>query len=238
MTSSENPLVTFENQLLSALPEKEYERLRPHLELVRLPQGKILYDPGDTIRHVYFLMGGMVSLLSITVEGKMIEVGAIGNEGLVGTPALLGFTTSPYQTVVQLPCQAKRIKLDTLKGEFARGQQLQSLLLRFTHTLLTQVTQSVACISFHKVEARLCRWLLLSHDRVASDTFSLTQEFLSQMLGVPRTSVTMIAGKLQDQGLISYSRGKIQILNRTQLEEGSCECYRIVNEGMLQILAA
>lgn len=238
MPTSRNHHLTLENQLLSALPAKEYERLLPHLEVVRLPQGKTLYDPGDTIRHVYFLMGGMVSLLSITVEGKTIEVGAIGNEGMVGTPAVLGFSVSPYQVVVQLPCQAKRIKLDTLRGEFARGEHLQSLLLRFTHTLLTQVAQSVACISFHKVEARLCRWLLISHDRVGSDTFSLTQEFLSQMLGVPRTSVTTVAGKLQDQGLISYSRGKIQIIDRTQLEAGSCECYRIVNEGMLQILAA
>lgn len=230
--------VAFENQLLAALVKKEYDHLKPHLEPVRLTQGKILYGADGAIRYAYFPMGGMISLVSITEEGKTIEVGAIGNEGVVGIPAILGFNRSPYQVIVQLPCNAMRVRAGTLKEEFGRSGHLQSLLLRYTHTLLTQVSQSAACNGFHKVEERLCRWLLISHDRVKSNTFYLTQEFLSQMMGVPRTSVTMIAGKLQGAGLISYRRGKIQIIDRKKLESASCECYRKVTDELRQYLAA
>lgn len=238
MLTPRNPPAAFENRLLAALLRKDYERLGPHLEHVRLVQGKILYGASDTIRYAYFLTGGMVSLLSISEDGRTIEVGAVGKEGMVGIPSVLGFDTSPYLVMVQLPCTAMRVRADVLKGEFGRGGHVQSLLLRFTHTLLTQISQSAACNAFHRVEERLCRWLLASHDRAQSDTFQLTQEFLAQMMGVPRTSVTMIAGKLQRAGLISYRRGRIRIIDRQGLELTSCECYRIIGQGIRELVAA
>jgi CRP-like cAMP-binding protein len=238
MLVSKNLRVAFDNSILASLPREEYERLQQSLELVRMVQGRTLYIAGGTIRHAYFLMGGMASLLSITEDGKAIEVGMIGNEGLVGIPAILGFNASPYQVVVQLPGNAMRVRADKLMTEFKRGGHLHDSLLRYAHTILTQISQSACCNRFHTVEARLCRWLLVSHDRVQSDTLHLTQEFLSQMIGVPRTSVTTVAGKLQRTGLIRYSRGKIRIIDQRGLEDASCECYKIVRDGISHFLAA
>jgi CRP-like cAMP-binding protein len=180
----------------------------------------------------------MLSLLSITETGRTIEVGMIGNEGMAGIPIILSSGPAPYLVMVQLPCNALRIREGALMAEFKRGGRLQELLLRYTHALLTQVAQSAACNRFHTVEQRLCRWLLVSRDRVRADTLHLTQEFLSHMLGVPRTSVTAVAGALQERGLISYRRGKITILDRPGLEDASCECYRRVREGFRHLLAA
>jgi CRP-like cAMP-binding protein len=226
------------NRLLAALPREEYARLSPHLELVRLTPGKILYNAGDVVHHAFFPKAGMICLLSTTESGRTIEVGMIGNEGTSGIALILRSAVTPCRVMVQLAGNAIRVRGDVLRAEFNRGGRFQDLLLRYTHTLLFQIAQSAACNSFHTVEERLCRWLLVSRDRVQADTIHLTQEFLSLMLGVPRTSVTMIAGSLQKQGLIKYSRGKISILDRRRLEAASCECYGLVRAEIGTFLAA
>jgi CRP-like cAMP-binding protein len=157
---------------------------------------------------------------------------------LLGISAVLGIRIAPYQSVVQLPCSVVRISADKLKTEFDRGGRLRELILTYTHTLLTQISQSVCCNCYHTVEARLCRWLLISHDRAQTDVLNLTQEFLSQMVGVPRTSVTAIAGKIQKAGLIRYKRGKIELLDRHRLEAFSCECYKVIRDEMRNYFAA
>lgn len=238
MSSSKEIGLPFENLVLAALPRSEYERLRPFLQTVKLAQGKVLYNAGDTIRHVYFLKGGMASLLSLTEDGSSVEVGMMGNEGMVGIPVILRMGTAPYQVVVQLSANAERLRSDVLHTEFNRGGRLQDLLLHYMHTLLTQISQSAACNRFHTVEERLCRWLLISRDRIQTEYIPLTQEFLSQMMGSPRTSVTAIAGNLQRAGLIRYSRGKVRIIDQPGLEAASCECYRIVREEISHYLAA
>jgi CRP-like cAMP-binding protein len=229
---------TLDNNLLAALPREEYQRLAPHLELVHLPAGKILYHVGDEVRYAYFPKGGVLSLLSTTEDGRSIEVGMIGNEGMTGVPVILRSREAPYQVMVQLTGSALRIKGAALREEFNRGGRLQDLLLRYTHSLLNQVSQAVACNCFHTVPQRLCRWLLVSSDRAQTDTLHLTHEFLSHMLGVPRTSVTTIAGALQKEGLISHSRGRITILGRGGLEEAACECYGRAREGINTFLVA
>jgi CRP-like cAMP-binding protein len=226
------------NRILAALPPEEYSRMLPDLTPVHLPQDRLLWNAGDRISHAFFLMGGMVSLLSTTEGGSTVEVGMIGSEGMAGVSAILRFNVIPYTVVVQLPASAMRIRIDTLRREFARGGRLQDLLLRYTHTLLTQITQSACCNRFHTAEERLCRWLLTSSDRSRSDTLPLTQEFLAQMIGVPRTSVTAVAVKLQHLGLIAYRRGKIKLLDRRGLETFSCECHRVIGEGIRRYLAA
>lgn len=226
------------NRILTTLPQEEYERLLPNLSPVRFPQGRVLWNMGDTVGHAFFPLSGMVSLLSVAENGSTIEVGMIGNEGLAGISSILRYNTAPYKVMVQLPVTAMRIRTEVLKQEFNRGGRLQDLLLRYTHVLLTQVSQSAACNRFHTTEKRLCRWLLIGRDRINSDTIHFTQEFLSHMLGVPRTSVTAIAAKIQRLGLISYGRGKIKILDARGLEQFSCECYRIVRDDMEHYLVA
>lgn len=216
------------NRILDALPREEYARLLPLLSPVRLQKGRVLWEAGGEIRRAYFLTSGMVAMLSVTHEGETVEVGMIGSEGIAGVAALLRCETAPYQVVTQLPTAALKIGIKALRDEFARGGRLQDLLLRYTHALLTQVAQSTSCHRFHTAEQRLCRWLLTSADRAGGDTLPLTQEFLAQMIGVPRTSVTSVAVKLQDLGLIGYQRGSITILDRRGLESASCECYREV----------
>ncbi|HEX8499733.1 MAG TPA: Crp/Fnr family transcriptional regulator [Pyrinomonadaceae bacterium] len=238
MLSTKVPAAPFDNHLLAALPREEYARLAPHLELVRLPAGRVLCEVGSVISHVHFLKGGMASLLSLTEDGHSVEVGMIGNEGVVGLPAVLGLGAAPYRVVMQLPGNALRLRADVLRAEFNRKGRLQQLLLHYLHTLLTQVSQSAACNRYHTMKARLCRWLLVSRDRSHSDTLHLTQEFLAQMMGAPRPRVTLVAGDLQRAGLIRYSRGKIFILDRRGLEAMSCECYRIVREQIGHFLAA
>ncbi len=238
MSSLKDSRLAFENRLLAALPADEYKRLLPHLEPVRLPQSKIIYRAGESIRHAYFLRGGMASLLSITGDGKTVEVGMIGNEGLVGIPVILRANTSPYQSAVQLTANAMRVSGDALRAEFDRGGRLHDLMLRYLHALLYQVSQSATCNRFHTMEERLCRWLLVSRDRTQTDTLRLTQEFLSQMIGAPRSRVTLVAIRLQQAGLISYSRGRIVIRDRRGLAALSCECYRIVNEQITRFIAA
>ena len=236
MSLTSRRLVT--NHILASLPDQEYERLSINLEHVRLPQGKLLHVAGKQVQSAYFPLSGMISLVSVTEEGKAVEVSMIGNEGFLGISTVLGINIAPYQSVVQLPCEALRIKADKLKAEFGKAGRLQQLILSYTHTLLTQISQSVCCNCYHTVEARLCRWLLISHDRAQTDVLNLTQEFLAQMVGVPRTSVTAIAGKLQQANLIRYKRGKIELLDRKRLEAFACECYRVIRNEMTSFFAA
>lgn len=226
------------NQLLAALPREDYTRILPGLEQVELVPSKILYEITDTVRHSYFPLSGMVSLLAITEAGNTIEVAMVGDEGMVGLPAVLGLNKAPYRVMVQIRGRAMRIRADSLRVEFARGGRLHDVLLRYTHTLLTQISQSAVCNHFHTVEQRLCRWLLVTQDRTHSNEFSLTQEIISHMLGTPRTHVTMRANVLQQKGLIRYSRGRIIIVDTRGLEAVSCECFRMVKGEISGFLAA
>jgi len=238
MPSPPEPRAMSENRLLAALPADEYERLRPGLEPVHLPQGKTIYEAGDGMRHAYFLRGGTASMLSITEDGETIEVAMVGSEGVIGVPIILGVSVTPYRVVAQAPVAASRVAADVLRREFNRGGRLQELLLKYTHALITQISQSAVCNRFHTVEQRLSRWLLVASDRVRSDDFQLTQEFISHMLGVPRTTVTVIAGAFQKAGLIRHSRGRVQLLDRPGLEATACACYRVVRDQVSPFFAA
>jgi CRP-like cAMP-binding protein len=227
------------NRLLAALPSDEYEHILPNLEPIHLPKGKVIYHAGEIVRYGYFINDGQVSLLSISEEGTTIEVAMVGNEGAIGIPIVLRTNKTPYQVMVQIPVRsAFRIKAEVLRNEFDRGGKFQDLMLRYTEVVLTQITQSAVCNHFHSSVQRLARWLLIANDLVGKDTFYLTHEFISHMLGSPRTGVTMAAGVLQKTGLLSYSRGKITILDRSGLEEAACECYKIVRESFDHFLDA
>jgi CRP-like cAMP-binding protein len=223
--------ITVQNRILAALPKKEYERLFPQLEPVKLPHGEILYEPDDSVSHIYFVNEGMASLVSVTEEGQNIEVGVIGKEGMIGFRVVLGVDTTQNQVIVQMPGSAFKMKTKEFKAELNRLGVLQNLLLRYTQAMLTLVTQAVVCNRFHQVEQRLARWLLISHDRAESDELLLTQEFLAIMLGVHRPGVNVAAGMLEKAGLIRHSRGKVTVMNRQGLEAASCECYGIVKKG-------
>lgn len=227
-----------DNQILFRLQQEDYGRLHVRLEPVHLPRGRVIYEVGDAVRHAYFLTGGMVSLLATTVEGDTVQVAMVGNEGAVGLPALLGINAMPYRVVVQLPASALRISAAALGTEFNRGGRLHDSLLRYLHTLITQITQSALCNRYHTIEERLCRWLLISRDHAHSDLLALTQESLAHMLGVQRTGVTGAAVALQRTGFISYRRGNIKLLDRPGLKTKSCECYGVITEEIEQYLAA
>ena len=216
------------NQLLTSLSSQEYQRLRPHLEEFTLSFGEILYEPGQIIRHVYFPNNGIVSLLSMVEKRSTLEVGIVGNEGMVGIPVFLGASISINQALVQGDGTAIRLKAESLRRHIKQTGSLRDLLLHYTHSLLSQISQSAVCNRFHTVNSRLARWLLMTHDRIRSDEFRLTQEFLAHMLGVRREGVTAAAFSLQKKKLISYVRGRIRILNLAGLEAESCKCYDLV----------
>jgi CRP-like cAMP-binding protein len=218
------------NQLLAALSESEYESLVPHLETVSLRTGQILYEPYELIEFVYFPNRAIVSLVAIMEDGATTEVGLIGKEGMVGLPVILGSNSSTSRAIVQIANSAVMLSADILKREFDRGGELQRLLLLYTQGLLTQVSQTAACNRQHVIEERLARWLLSVQDRIERDEFLLTQEMLAYMLGVRRSGVTVAANMLQKAGMISYSRGRIQIRDRQALEATACECYRLVRQ--------
>lgn len=218
------------NRLLAALPKKEYQRLLPDLESVPLTFGDIIFEPGDRLRHVYFPDDSIVSLLSSVDDREHLEVGMVGNDGMAGLPVFMGVTKSRARGLVQGAGSAMRMKAATLHRETGNGGSLRKLLSLYTHSLLSQISQSAACNRFHPVNVRLARWLLMTHDRVKGDEFRLTQEFLSHMLGVRREGVTLAASHLQKEKLISYSRGHIRILDRAGLEAASCKCYRVVKD--------
>jgi CRP-like cAMP-binding protein len=226
------------NRLLDALPDNERARLVAHLHPVTLSLGDVLYEPGGCLDHIYFPTNSIISLLYTMEDGMTAEMGLAGNDGAVGVALFLGGATTPNRAVVQLAGRAYKMAANTVRQEFARGGPFQHLLLRYTQALITQISQTAVCNRLHSVEQRLCRWLLLSRDRVETDELAMTQEFISNMLGGRRESVTVAAGRLQDAGLIHYSRGHIRILDRGGLEAGVCECYRIVRDEYDRLFSA
>ncbi len=216
------------NHLLAALPREDFARLEPHLELVPLPLGWAVYESGGQQGYVYFPTTAIVSLLYVMADGDSAEIAVVGNDGLVGIALFMGGETTPSRAVVQSEGQGYRLKGLLLKGEFERGGELQHLLLRYTQALITQMAQTAVCNRHHAVEEQLCRWLLLSLDRLPSNELTMTQELIANMLGVRREGVTQAAGKLQEAGVIHYSRGKITVLDRPKLEALVCECYAVV----------
>jgi len=222
-----------DNLLLAALPPREYARLLPCLEVVPLPFKAVLYEPGRVVSDIHFPLRGAVSVLS-PAEGRPegIEVGVVGREGAVGLPVFLGVESAFFRYLVQVPGEALRMRAAELRRRVGRDSALHELLLRFTHTFVIQLSQTVACNSLHPIEKRLCRWLLSVHDRADDDHFPLTHEFLAAMLGVRRATVTEAARKLRDAGLIRYGAGRLTVLDRGGLESASCECYRTVQDEM------
>ncbi len=216
------------NRLLAALPDKEYERLLPHIEVVTLELGRVLYESGGQLEYLYFPTTSMVALLQTLEDGMTAEVGLAGNEGVVGIALFLGGETTPNQAIVQVKGKAIRLRANLIQAEFNRGGEFQHLLLRYTQALITQISQTAICNRLHPVEQRFCRWLLLSHDQIKSNKLEMSQELIASLLGGRRESVTVAAGRLQDAGLISYNRGNIMILDRAGLEAAACECYQVV----------
>ena len=220
------PTHPLDNKLLSALPRAQYNLLAPHLATVSLLSGTVLFEPGDEVDHVYFPHSGMLSLLAVMRDGKGIETATVGREGAVGAMAGLRPYKSFVRVVVQMPTQASKIASQRFRTLVATSELLRNLCVECNEALLSQARVIAACNALHSVEARFCRWLLQSADRANSDTVGLTQEFLSEMLGVRRTSVTAVAKSLHDQGVLNYSHGVIYILDRHKLEQTSCECYQ------------
>jgi CRP-like cAMP-binding protein len=215
------------NRLLSLLSRADYERLRPHLQPVILDYRKALYEADANIDFVWFIETGVGSLVNTMENGDAAEVGTIGNEGMVGLPLLLGDHRAPTSVYVQVPGLGLRMRADLFANELARSASMRAVMLHYAHAFFNQVAQSAACNRFHSLRQRCCRWLLMTHDRMDSDEFLLTQEFLAMMLGVRRSGVSVAAGALRKKGLIRYARGNLTILDRAALEYESCECYGI-----------
>jgi CRP-like cAMP-binding protein len=216
------------NYLLGALSSTERAHLEPHLEAVDLPLGTVLYESGDVLRHVYFPVDSIVSLLYVMEDGASAEISIVGNDGLIGIALFMGGETTPNRAIVQSAGCAYRLDGKQLKTEFHRNGHLQELLLRYTQALITQMAQTAVCNRHHSVDQQLCRWLLLSLDRLSSNELTMTQELIANMLGVRREGVTESAGRLQKLKVISYARGKITVLDRPKLEDLCCECYAVV----------
>jgi CRP-like cAMP-binding protein len=225
-----------DNQLLAALPAADYARLLPALELVPMPLGWAVYESGGHQGYVYFPTNSIVSLLYVMENGASAEMAVTGNEGLVGIALFMGGETTPSRAVVQSAGHAYRLKAATLKNEFEHGGALQHLLLRYTQALITQMAQTAVCNRHHSVEQQLARWLLLSLDRLPGNELRMTQELIANMLGVRREGVTEAAGKLQEAGLIHYSRGHITVIDRPKLETQVCECYAVVKREVDRLL--
>jgi len=225
-----------ENQLLAAMPEADYQALAPSLERVAMPLGQAVYESGGPQGYVYFPTSSIVSLLYVLADGATAEIAVTGNEGLVGIALFMGGETTPSRAVVQSAGQGYRLSAKLLKKEFERAGPLQHLLLRYTQALITQMTQTAVCNRHHSVDQQLCRWLLLSLDRLPSNRLVMTQELIANMLGVRREGVTEAAGKLQAEGLIEYSRGKITVVDRERLEARVCECYAVVKREYDRLL--
>jgi CRP-like cAMP-binding protein len=224
------------NGLLAKLPVEEYAGLAPHLENVSFALGEVIYESGGRQSYIYFPTTAIISLLYLMEDGASAEMGVAGREGLVGVALFMGGDSVPNRAVVQSAGGALRMKSKVLRDEFARGGTFQRLLLRYTQALMTQMSQTAVCNRLHTVEQQLCRWLLLSRDRLASDELVMTQELIANMLGVRREGVTHAAGRLQEKGLISYARGRITILDRRGLEATVCECYRVVKDEYDRLL--
>jgi CRP-like cAMP-binding protein len=226
-----------QNHLLDALPKEEFERWSPHLELVAMPLGTVLYESGGKLQHVYFPTTSIVSLLYVMTDGASAEIAVVGNEGILGISLFMGGETTPSRAVVQSAGYGYRLKAKLLKQEFGRGGPVMRLLLRYTQALITQMAQTAVCNRHHSVEQQLCRWLLLSLDRLSTFELTMTQELIANMLGVRREGVTEAAGKLQRAGLIRYKRGRITVLDRPGLEQEVCECYAVVQKEFDRLLS-
>lgn len=220
------------SQILVSLPRKESDQLFPKLELVRLKLHQVLHESGETIKSGYFVNTGLMSVLAVQPDGKSVEVGLVGDEGFVGLPLLVGYRTSPTRVVTQGDGTAYRVDADTLASILEQCPELRRQLHRFAFRISMQTTQIAACNRLHDVEERLARWILMSQDRIHSERLPLTQEFLAQMLGTRRSSVTVAAGVLQKAGLISYTRGQVNILDREGLEAAACECYAMMQQQL------
>ena len=225
-----------QNHLLAALPAEEYARLFPHLELVPMLLGDAVCEPGVQMHHVYFPTTAIVSLLYVMEDGASAEIAVVGNEGIVGVSLFMGGQTTTSRAVVQSACHAYRLTGQLLKDAFFLAGPMQRLLLRYTQALLTQMSQTAVCNRHHSVDQQLCRWLLLSLDRLHSNELTMTQELIANMLGVRREGVTEAAGQLQRAGLIRYSRGKITVVDRPGLEARVCECYQVVKKEFDRLL--
>lgn len=224
------------NHLLDALPPADYDRLAPHLELVPMGLGDVLYEPDVALRYVYFPTTSIVSLLYVMKDGASAEIAIVGNEGILGIALFMGGETTPSRAVVQSAGLGFRLKAKFIKDEFVRFGPMLHLLLRYTQALITQMAQTAVCNRHHSVDQQLCRWLLLSLDRLASNELTMTQELIANMLGVRREGVTEAAGKLQAAGLIHYRRGRITVIDRPGVEARSCECYQVVKTEFDRLL--
>ena len=223
------------NFLLAALPNAEYQRLEPYLTTISVPRGQVLYEASEMIETVYFPNDALISLVSILIDGSTTEIGLIGGTGVVGLAAILSNGYSQHRAVVQIPDSVTKISASVLKREFDRGEELQRLLLNFAQIRIDQTAQLAACNRHHIIEERLARWLMMVRELIQSDELPLTQEFLSSMLGVRRSGVTVSAGILQQAGMISYSRGRITVLDAERLEETACECYELFRDNFDRI---
>jgi CRP-like cAMP-binding protein len=224
------------NSLLAALPDPEWQRWQPQLEQVDMPLGQVLYESGVALTHVYFPTTSIVSLLYVMENGASAEIAVVGNEGLVGISLFMGGQSTPSRAVVQSAGQGFRLKAKLMKDEFDRAGPVLHLLLRYTQALITQMAQTAVCNRHHSLDQQLCRWLLLSLDRLPGDELVMTQELIANMLGVRREGVTEAAGKLQQDGLIRYARGRITVLDRGGLERRTCECYAVVKREYDRLL--
>ena len=225
-----------QNHLLAALPAADYQRIAPHLELVSMPLSEVLYESGKQLRHVYFPTTSIVSLLYVMEDGASAEIAVVGNEGILGIALFMGGESTPGRAVVQSAGEGYRLKAQLLKKEFNLSGPMLHLLLRYTQSLITQMAQTAVCNRHHSVDQQLCRWLLLSLDRLLSNELIMTHELIANMLGVRREGVTEAAGKLHDLGLINYSRGHITVLDRPGIEQRSCECYEVVKRETDRLL--
>ena len=225
-----------QNRLLAALPDAEWQRWLPQLEAVELPLGQVLYESGSTLSHVYFPTTAIVSLLYVMENGASAEIAVVGNEGIVGISLFMGGESTPSRAVVQSAGQGFRLTAQTIKDEFDRSGPVMHLLLRYTQALITQMAQTAVCNRHHSLDQQLCRWLLLSLDRLRGSELVMTQELIANMLGVRREGVTEAALKLQQAGLIRYARGHITVLDRPGLEQRTCECYAVVKKEYDRLL--
>jgi CRP-like cAMP-binding protein len=232
-----SPRRTNQNHLLAALPTAEFERLAAHLELVPLPLGELLYEPGVKLQYAYFPTTAIVSLRYVMETGASAETAGVGNEGVVGISLFMGGDTMPSSAVVQVAGHAYRLEGRLLQQEFGRTNLLRRLLLRYTQALITQMTQTAACNRHHSIEQQLCRWLLLTLDRLPSNELIITHEMVASILGVRREGITEAAGKLQRAGFIRYRRGHITVLERSGLETHACECYTVVKQELSRLLS-
>ena len=225
-----------QNHLLAALPEAEYSQLADKLELVSLQLGQVLYESGNQLSHIYFPTTSIISMLYIMENGGTAEIGIAGNNGLIGYAIFMGGETTSSRAIVQIAGDAVRLKADDAKKVFAAGGIFQDILLRYTQSLITQISQTAVCNRLHSVEEQLCRWLLINHDQLPDNKLVMTQELIANMLGVRREGVSVAATHLQERGVIEYSRGTISILDRKKLEAEACECYQVVMDEYDRLL--